>query len=186
MPTILTGLVVGVLSSLANIDEMVDLTNIGTLFAFVLVCVGIPILRVRDPDRARPFRVPLGAWPLPMLGAGSCLFLMYYLPPASWWRFVGWLALGLAIYASYGFSRSVVGRGHGRPSRTPVLLKVAALGFLTLAVGLFVVPHHTETHPLQDRRVLAGLGLIVAGLAIGAGGTYLASRALPLEESPSE
>ena len=174
--TILTGLVVGILSSLANIDEMVDLTNIGTLFAFVLVCVGIPILRVRDPNRTRPFRVPLGAWPLPMLGAGSCLFLMYYLPPASWWRFVGWLALGLAIYASYGFSRSVVGRGHGRPSRTPGTLKLAAIGFLTLAVGLFVVPHHTETHPLADRRFLTGLGLIALGMVTAAIGTYAASK----------
>jgi len=175
--TIMTGLTVGILSSLANIDEMVDLTNIGTLFAFVLVCIGIPILRVRDPDRARPFRVPLGAWPLPMLGAASCLFLMVYLPPASWWRFVGWLALGLAIYASYGFSRSVVGREHGRPDRTPAALKVAAAGFLTLAVGLFVVPHHAEVDPWADRQFLTGLAMIAAGLLIGVGGVWSAARA---------
>jgi APA family basic amino acid/polyamine antiporter len=98
--TSLTGLVVGVLSSLASIDEMVDLTNIGTLFAFILVCAGIPILRYREPGRERPFRVPFGAFVFPVLGIGSSLFLMVYLPPSSWWRFIGWLVLGLAVYTS--------------------------------------------------------------------------------------
>jgi APA family basic amino acid/polyamine antiporter len=81
--------VVGGISAFASIDEMVDLTNIGTLFAFVLVCVGIPILRMTDPNRRRPFRVPFGPWIVPGLGAVSCVFLMIYLPPASWWRFIG-------------------------------------------------------------------------------------------------
>jgi APA family basic amino acid/polyamine antiporter len=67
--TILTGVVVGGFAAVMSIDEMVDLTNIGTLFAFVLVCVGIIILRYKDPGRHRPFRVPFGAWPLPLLGA---------------------------------------------------------------------------------------------------------------------
>jgi len=174
VPTILTGLVVGVTASLANIDEMVDLTNIGTLFAFVLVCLSIPILRRRDPDRHRPFRVPLGAWPLPMLGAGSCVALMWFLPATSWWRFVGWLALGLAIYACYGYSRSVLGRESGRPERTPAGLKVAGAGFLTLAVGLVVVPHHADWH--SDPRWPVGLGLILLGLALAAGGTIAAAR----------
>ena len=92
--TILTGVIVGGFAAVMSIDEMVDLTNIGTLFAFVLVCVGIIILRYKEPDRHRPFRVPFGAWPLPLLGAVSCVFLMYYLPPTSWWRFVAWLLLG--------------------------------------------------------------------------------------------
>src|SRR5207249_1416355 len=78
-------------AAVMSIDEMVDLTNIGTLFAFVLVCIGITILRHKDPGRHRPFKVPLGAWLLPMLGAISCIFLLYYLPPTSWWRIVAWL-----------------------------------------------------------------------------------------------
>jgi APA family basic amino acid/polyamine antiporter len=97
--TILTGVVVGVFAAVMSIDEMVDLTNIGTLFAFVLVCVGITILRYKDPARHRPFKVPFGAWLLPMMGAVSCLFLMYYLPPTSWWRFIAWLMIGLSIYS---------------------------------------------------------------------------------------
>jgi APA family basic amino acid/polyamine antiporter len=104
--TVLTGLLVAVVSALANIDEMVDLTNVGTLFAFILVCVGIVVLRVREPDRARPFRVPFGAWLVPSAGVASCLALVAYLPPPSWWRFVGWLAAGLVLYATYGFRRS--------------------------------------------------------------------------------
>src|SRR5256714_3703118 len=104
--TILTGVIVGGFAAVMSIDEMVDLTNIGTLFAFVLVCVGITILRYKDPNRLRPFKVPLGAWFLPMLGALSCLFLMYYLPPTSWWRFVAWLMIGLSVYLSYSYSRS--------------------------------------------------------------------------------
>src|SRR4029078_9269304 len=84
--TILTGVLVGGVAAVASIDEMVDLTNIGTLFALVLVCVGITILRRRDPDRPRPFRVPFGDWLLPMLGGGSCIFLLCYLPTASCWR----------------------------------------------------------------------------------------------------
>ncbi|HEY8014089.1 MAG TPA: amino acid permease, partial [Dongiaceae bacterium] len=139
--TILTGVLVGGVAAFASIDEMVDLTNIGTLFAFVLVCVGIVILRRRDPDRPRPFRVPLGDWFLPLLGAGSCLFLMVYLPPASWWRFIGWLILGLSIYTSYGYTRSTIGRQLGRPERTPLTMKVASLGFLSTAIGLFIIPH---------------------------------------------
>jgi APA family basic amino acid/polyamine antiporter len=104
--TVVTGVAVGAVSAFANIDEMVDLTNVGTLFAFVLVCVGIVVLRVREPARKRPFRVPFGAWPVPILGVVSCLFLIAYLPPQSWLRFVVWLAVGLVVYGAYGFRRA--------------------------------------------------------------------------------
>ena len=52
-----------------------------------------------------------------MLGAGFCVFLMFYLPPTSWWRFIGWLVLGMSIYFSYGYTHSVVGRESGRPAK---------------------------------------------------------------------
>lgn len=161
--TILTGVVVGSIAAVMSIDEMVDLTNIGTLFAFVLVCIGITILRYKDPARPRPFKVPLGAWFLPMLGAVSCLFLMYYLPPTSWWRFVAWLALGLSVYFSYGYSRSTIGRKLGRPARTPLGLKITGLGFLLLAIGLFIVGFQS---PTTLAYILIGLGLamIVGGI----------------------
>jgi len=103
--TILTGVVVGVCAMFTSIDEMVDLTNIGTLFAFILVCIGIIILRKRDPNRFRAFRTPLVP-AVPILGVISCGYLMLGLPWITWVRFGLWLLLGLVIYFSYGYKRS--------------------------------------------------------------------------------
>jgi APA family basic amino acid/polyamine antiporter len=115
--TILTGVLVAVVSAFANIDEMVDLTNIGTLFAFIMVCAGIAILRYREPSRVRPFRVPFGAWFVPAAGAASCALLVAYLPPRSWLRFAAWLLVGLIVYAAYGSRRSSLRAVS--PGRTP-------------------------------------------------------------------
>jgi APA family basic amino acid/polyamine antiporter len=103
--TIATGVFVGAVSAVANIDEMVDLTNIGTLFAFLIVCAGIPVLRRTDPDRPRPFRVPLGPWLVPVVGAVSCVVLAANLPRSSWVRFAVWLVVGAVVYAAYGLRR---------------------------------------------------------------------------------
>ena len=103
--TILTGIFVAFFAAVANIDEVVQLTNIGTLFAFVLVCVGILILRVREPDRPRKFRVPFSPV-TPVLGIVMCLVLMAGLPALTWIRFGIWLAIGLVIYFLYGARRS--------------------------------------------------------------------------------
>ena len=111
--TIFTGLAVGTCAMFTSIDEMVDLTNIGTLFAFLLVSVGIIVLRRRDPERHRAFRTP---WvPLvPILGAGSCLYLMLGLPWITWIRFGLWLVVGLAVYSSYGYWKSGLVRAPSR------------------------------------------------------------------------
>ncbi len=103
--TIWTGVVVGLLSGVANINEIVELTNIGTLFAFVLVCIGILILRRTDPNRPRVFRTP---WVpvVPILGAGMCVYLMFGLPIVTWIRFGAWLLLGLVLYFAYGYWNS--------------------------------------------------------------------------------
>ncbi|MDX6303472.1 MAG: basic amino acid/polyamine antiporter, family [Blastocatellia bacterium] len=174
--TILTGVIVGGFAAVMSIDEMVDLTNIGTLFAFVLVCIGITILRYKDPHRHRPFRVPLGAWFLPMLGAVSCLFLMYYLPPTSWWRFVAWLMIGLSVYLSYSYSRSNIGRGI-RPEKTPGWLMLLGLGSFLIAVGILIVPHDASMNQLlhnvssgfaEGQRTIIALGAIAIGLVLSA------------------
>ena len=103
--TILTGVAVGVCAMFTSIDEMVDLTNIGTLFAFILVCLGILILRKRDPGRRRAFRTPFVPL-VPVLGILSCGYLMLGLPWITWLRFALWLLVGLAIYFLYGKKRS--------------------------------------------------------------------------------
>jgi APA family basic amino acid/polyamine antiporter len=112
--TILTGVLVAVVSAFANIDEMVDLTNVGTLFAFILVCIGVMVMRVREPERPRPFRVPFGPLVVPMLGLCSCVGLILYLPPSSWKRFLLWLLAGLVVYGFYG-------HGHSRQRERPVV-----------------------------------------------------------------
>jgi APA family basic amino acid/polyamine antiporter len=103
--TIVTGIAVAVVSAVANMDEIVELTNIGTLFAFVLVCAGIIILRRKDPDRPRAFKTPLVPL-VPMLGIGACIGLMFGLPGVTWLRFFGWLLIGLVFYIFYGYKRS--------------------------------------------------------------------------------
>ncbi len=103
--TMIIGLVVALIASFTNIDEMVDLTNIGTLFAFILVCFGVIILRVKEPHRQRAFKVPLNPF-LPLLGVGSCVFLMTGLPAITWVRFFVWLALGLVVYFTYSINHS--------------------------------------------------------------------------------
>jgi APA family basic amino acid/polyamine antiporter len=100
---------VGVFAALANIDEAVQLTNIGTLFAFVLVAVGVLVLRVKEPARERPFRVP-GSPVTPVIAIVSCIYLMINLPAVTWWRFFIWLAIGAVLYFSYGYRHSALKR----------------------------------------------------------------------------
>lgn len=103
--TIWTGVVVAAIAAVANINEIVELTNIGTLFAFVLVCAGIIILRRTDPDRPRAFKTPLVPL-IPILGIASCIYLMAGLPWVTWVRFGIWLLAGLVLYFAYGFWKS--------------------------------------------------------------------------------
>ena len=103
--TILTGVFVGGFASVANINEVVELTNIGTLFAFVLVSLGIIVLRRTDPDRPRAFKTPFVPW-VPLASIVCCVYLMIELPWVTWIRFVVWLAIGLVIYYMYGARHS--------------------------------------------------------------------------------
>jgi basic amino acid/polyamine antiporter, APA family len=103
--TIITGVAVAVFASFMNINEVVELTNIGTLFAFVLVAIGIILLRRSDPARPRPFRTPFVPL-VPLLAVVMCGYLMLQLPWVTWVRFVLWLVLGLGIYFSYGVYHS--------------------------------------------------------------------------------
>jgi APA family basic amino acid/polyamine antiporter len=105
MTTLVTGLAVAAGSLIGDAAETYDLTNIGTLFAFALVCAGVLVLRVKEPNRPRAFRVP-AVWLVAPLGMFACLFIMAGLPYQAWERFGLWLLIGAALYAAYGYRHS--------------------------------------------------------------------------------
>jgi APA family basic amino acid/polyamine antiporter len=103
--TLITGVAVALASLVGDAAETYDLTNIGTLFAFALVCTGVLVLRIIEPERHRPFKVP-AVWLVAPLGAAACTFIMVGLPYQAWERFGIWLAVGLVLYFAYGYSHS--------------------------------------------------------------------------------
>ncbi len=103
--TILTGVAVAAFAAFVDINSAVEFTNIGTLFAFILVSAGVIVLRLSDPKRKRPFRCP-GVPVIPALSIICCVILMVYLPWITWMRFVGWFLLGIVIYFLYGRKNS--------------------------------------------------------------------------------
>jgi APA family basic amino acid/polyamine antiporter len=111
--TLVTGVIVAVASLVGDAAETYDLTNIGTLFAFALVCAGVLVLRVVEPNRERPFRVP-AVWVIAPLGMAACLFIMIGLPAQAWVRFAWWLLIGVAIYVFYGYRHSKLRSGPRR------------------------------------------------------------------------
>jgi APA family basic amino acid/polyamine antiporter len=110
--TIITGVFVAAWALIGDAAETYDLTNIGTLFAFILVSIGVLVLRYKEPDRPRPFRVPF-VWPVCVLSAAGCVFIMYGLPGVAWERFGWWLVIGLLLYFTYGFSHSKLRSARG-------------------------------------------------------------------------
>jgi APA family basic amino acid/polyamine antiporter len=100
-----TGIVVALGALVADENEIYDLTNIGTLSAFAIVCIGVLVLRHTEPDRPRPFRVP-AVWAVSLLGAFACFYTMLGLPRTAWERFGIWLVIGALIYVFYGYRHS--------------------------------------------------------------------------------
>ena len=108
--TIVTGIFVALFASLFPVDSLAEISNSGTLLAFLAVAVGVMVLRVRDPGRRRPFRTPL-VWVTAPLAAAGCAFLFFSLSNYTLELFVGWAAIGLVVYFFYGRTRSNVARG---------------------------------------------------------------------------
>jgi basic amino acid/polyamine antiporter, APA family len=112
--TILIAVLVSLLAGFTGIDTLADLVNIGTLFAFILVSIGIMLLRRTDPERPRPFRTPLVPI-VPLLAIGLSIWLMITLDTATWLRFVGWMVVGFVVYFAYARSHSTIGRNRAQP-----------------------------------------------------------------------
>ena len=99
------GIAVAAGSLFLDENEIYDLTNIGTLTAFAIVCIGVLVLRYVDKDRHRPFKVP-AVWAVTILGAAACTYTMIGLPGRSWMRFGVWSLLGVMFYFAYSFKNS--------------------------------------------------------------------------------
>ncbi|MBP6965120.1 MAG: amino acid permease [Armatimonadetes bacterium] len=109
--TILTGIIVGLGAALIPLRILAELVNIGTLLAFVIVCLAVLVMRRTNPQANRPFRCP---WvpTIPILGIVMCLMLMFALPSENWWRLGIWMGIGMLIYFFYGRKHSVMRRIH--------------------------------------------------------------------------
>jgi APA family basic amino acid/polyamine antiporter len=109
--TILVGVFVATLTGFLPIDALLHMTNIGTLFAFVIVCTAVLIMRRTNPKAERPFRAPF--YPVvPILGILSCLLLMFSLPVENWYRLFIWMAIGFVLYFTYSQSHSQLRKRH--------------------------------------------------------------------------
>jgi APA family basic amino acid/polyamine antiporter len=125
--TILTGVAVATGAALMPLRALADLTNIGTLLAFVIVCAAVLIMRVAHPEAERPFRAPL--YPaVPILGIVTCLILMFSLAWENWLRLFGWLAIGFVIYFAYGRKHSVMARMRSQEAQAPRVSSAPAQG----------------------------------------------------------
>jgi basic amino acid/polyamine antiporter, APA family len=105
--TWIAGFVVGIPAGIWDIDTFAELSNIGTLFAFIVVSAGVIVLRKKQPDRPRSFKVPLVPL-VPMLSIACCLLLMMGLPLLTWIRFFLWLIIGLVVYSIFGKKHSAM------------------------------------------------------------------------------
>jgi APA family basic amino acid/polyamine antiporter len=138
--TIITGVIVAIFAGLTPIDVLGEMTSIGTLFAFVVVCAAVIILRIQRPDAKRPFKVPFG-YLFPVLGILSCGWLMMNLTVLTWVRFLVWLDLGMLIYWFYGRTHSQLVDRAEAAARTGVenfgnLLKIA--GYMLIFNGFCI------------------------------------------------
>ncbi len=141
--TILTGLFVASMAGFLPLTLLAEMTNIGTLFAFVIVCGAVLVMRKTNPNAKRPFRAPLVPL-VPILGIVTCLLLMFSLPVENWWRLIIWLGIGLIIYFLYGRKHSVMAQQRETEH------ELAAHGLTGQAVGDPHAPPSSSAAPVDS------------------------------------
>jgi APA family basic amino acid/polyamine antiporter len=189
--TIITGVIVAFFAAIIPINIVGEMTSIGTLFAFVVVCSAVMTLRVKRPDAQRPFRVPFG-FLFPTLGVVSCLYLMLSLSAATWVRFLVWLDLGMMIYWFYGRTHSPLADPAEQAAQSGLERTgnfVTLLGALGLFNGFFmtVLGYMTEfgvttealtkwheIHVTPEQADSVGLGVLAVGAVLFLAGRLLA------------
>ena len=188
--TIITGVVVAVFAAIIPIEVVGEMTSIGTLFAFVVVCSAVIMLRIKRPDARRPFKVPFG-YLFPVLGVISCLYLMLSLSAATWVRFLVWLDLGMMIYWFYGRTHSPLADraeqqaqgGLERGANFVTMLGalglfngffMALLGFMTeLGITSEAITKWSEIHVTPQEADMVGLGVLATGAVVFAVGRLM-------------
>lgn len=122
-----------------------EMTSIGTLFAFILVCIGVWVMRVKMPDAPRSFKTPLVPL-VPILGIATCFFMMAFLPLDTWIRLIVWMIIGFDIYLWYGIYHSKLSGGQpGTASQANKVVGICGL-ILSLALGVIAFIHHDQTN----------------------------------------
>ena len=142
--TILTGLFVASMAGLIPLSILAEMTSIGTLFAFVIVCGAVLVMRKTNPNAVRPFRAPFVPL-VPILGILTCLLLMFSLPAENWYRLIIWLLIGLVIYFLYGRRHSVMSH------HTEHEIKTHGLSPAGEAVGDPDAPPSSPAAPIDSR-----------------------------------
>ncbi len=189
--TIITGLVVAFVAGLTPINVVGEMTSIGTLFAFVVVCSAVIMLRIKRPEARRPFKVPFG-FLFPVLGVLSCLYLMLSLSAITWVRFLVWLDLGMMIYWFYGRTHSPLAdraeqaaQSGGERSGNFVTVLGALLlfnGFFMTVLGVMTEVGITtealtkwhEIHVTPHEADMVGLAVLASGAVVFVLGRMLA------------
>lgn len=147
-----------------------EMTSIGTLFAFILVCIGVWVMRRKMPDIPRSFKTPLVPL-VPILGIFVCLFMMVFLPMDTWIRLLVWMLIGLDIYLVYGAKNSHLGNGtNNRKGMKIARITGLGLSLLLIIVGLlhqYVVGFDADRTLLYISIIFAAIHMVVFGRKVG-------------------
>lgn|GEM_PF-3111113 len=130
-------IIIGVLAGTVPPNIAGEMTSIGTLFAFSLVCLGVIVVRRTQPNAPRGFKTPLVPW-IPAAGLLCCVGMMLFLPAETWIRLVMWMLIGIDIYSFYGIKHSVIGGGTVRRHGQTILSGIGVfIAFLCIVTGFW-------------------------------------------------